>query len=73
MPSFFPVRQNQIREKIQFTGIMIIATLPSSLVIKNSSLYLAICSFFFFYLISSLRCFFFMYSSTLVKFQVRQV
>ena len=45
MPSFFPVRQNQIGEKIQFTGIMIIATLPSSLFIKNSSLYLAICSF----------------------------
>ena len=36
MPSFFkyPVRQNQIREKIQFTGIMIIVTSPVVYLLK---------------------------------------
>ena len=30
----YPVRQNQIREKIQFTGIMIIVTLPVVYLLK---------------------------------------
>lgn len=36
MLSFFkyPVRQNQIREKIQFTGIMIIVTSPVVYLLK---------------------------------------
>ena len=68
----YPVRQNQIWEKIQFTGIMIIVTLPVVYLQKFISLpsYLSI-----FLFLSDLffSLFFFMYSWTLVKFQVRQV